>query len=188
MKKLFFFILALSLASTWTVNAQTMDYYTGKSSVKGDGYEYKVVFETKYKVPMMFLRNVNNTRFDARQYWPNGDVVGYDAAYAARFIDVKQGVKAFRQVFSLDEIAAMKRVKGLSIAMEYIVSTEDGSVIEVEFHMEDNSIFKSINPDKFHLLELKLKESVKFTIDSGQIYRSLGYIKGRANTIYIDDL
>jgi len=43
-------------------------------------------------------------------------------------------------------------------------------------------------PDKFHLLELKLKESVKFTIDSGQIYRSLGYIKGRANTISIDDL
>ena len=79
-KKIFFFILALSLASTWAVNAQPVDYYTGKSSVRGDGYEYKVVFVTKYKVPMMFLNNVNNTKFDAKQYWPNGDEVGYDVA------------------------------------------------------------------------------------------------------------
>lgn len=183
MKKLVL-IIAFTIASVGSVKAQTVDYYTGKTSVKGVDYEYNVVFKIEYNKARVYLKNINNTKFDVPQYW-NGEKVPPEVAYAATFIDSKQGEKAFRQVFSQDEIAAMKVVKGLYIAMGYVIST-DGNVIEVEFHFPDNSVLKSINPDKFHMLEQKLKEMVKFHIS--KTHKMLEYIKGRSNTIEIDKL
>lgn len=160
-KKIFFHILtALCIFAGTSLKAQTTDYYTGKTEIKGLNYEYKLSEEGSF----VYLKNVNNTKTGIIQYWPTGEQVGQEIYNLVHFIDRSQGYTAFKEIFNAEEIALFKSVKGLYLGIEYTVDS-GGNVIEVQFHFSNNPVLKTIDPYKFYLLEQKVKEKVKFRVE-----------------------
>ena len=87
MRKLFFFIASIMLCGT-LIEAQTIDYYTGKTEVKGLNYVYKVSEKPGYNCSHIYLKNINNTKIGVRQYWPDGEIVNpLSLMGRARFLD-----------------------------------------------------------------------------------------------------
>jgi len=160
MKRIFLITTALGIFAGASMKAQTIDYYTGKTEVKGLNYEYKLSEEGS----LIYLKNVNNTKTGIMQYWPTGEQVGPEIYNLVHFLDRSQGYTAFKEIFNAEEIALFKSVKGLYLGIEYTVDA-GGNVIEVQFHFSNNPVLKTINPYKFYLLEQKVKEKVKFRIE-----------------------
>ena len=96
-------------------------------------------------------------------------------------------LNVFKEVFCSNEIAAFKSTigQGLAIGINCVVAP-NGDLIEVEFSFNNHPLLKSINPDKFYSLELKLKEKLKYYME--ERFRILGYIQGGAYAIFFDQL
>ena len=187
MKKYLFALMILSIIAGYTAKAQTSDYYTDRTSIVSCNYEYKVALVGANGISNYFrLSNVNNTKFRTTQYLPNGEPAPIaQLHYAAEFIDKTQVIYAFKEVFNSDEINKFKAHSGLDLSIVYIVAVS-GDVIEVEFSFPNHPVLKSIHPDKFHLLEEKIKEKVKFRVE--ERFHFLGYIQGRSSRIEFDKL
>ena len=172
MKKIFFIIASIMLYGT-LIEAQTIDYYTGKTEIKGENYVFKVSEKPGYNCSLIYLKNINNTKSGVRQYWSDGQSVNpWDLMGRVRFLDKKQVYIACREVFNVWEITEFKSVKGFVFGIQYAVDA-NGNVLEVDFYFRNYPVFLAINPDKFYLLEQKLKEKVKFSVDP--IARKLEY-------------
>lgn len=163
MRKIFILIASIMLCGTF-MEAQTTDYYTGKTEIKGLNYVYKVSEKPGYKCTIISIKNINNTKIGVRQYWPDGkSVFPSELTGRVRFLDKNQ-VSVYREVFNAQEIAAFKSVDDFVLGIIYVVDA-NGNVLEVEFYFRNFPMFLAINPDKFYLLEQKLIERVKFSVD-----------------------
>lgn len=183
MKKLFFIIASIILCVT-LIEAQTIDYYTGKTEIIGNNYTYKI----SERNTLIILSNKKNTKFGTIQYWPNGEQARRgEISYVVHKTDKSMALTVFKEVFSSDEIATFKSTKGqgLSIGIDCIVGAK-GDLLEVEIVFNKHPLLKSINPDKFYSFELKLKEKLKYYME--ERFRILGYIQGGAYTIFFDEL
>ncbi len=164
MRKLLFVIASIMLCVT-LIEAQTIDYYTGKTEIKGLNYVYIVSEKPGYNCSHIYIKNINNTKIGVRQYWPGGQGVNpLDLMGRVRFLDKNQEYTAFREVFNAQEIAVFKSFGGFVMGIKYSVDA-NGNVHEVEFYFRNYPIFLAINPDRFYLLEQKFKEKVKFSVD-----------------------
>lgn len=184
MKRIFLITIALCIFAGASMKAQTTDYYTGKTEITGSNYTYKISESTK----LITLSNIKNNKFGTIQYWPNGEQARFgEISYAVHKTDKSMALTVFKEVFSSDEIAAFKATKGqgLSIGIDCIVGA-NGDLLEVELVFNKHPMLKSINPDKFYSLELKLKEKLKYYME--ERFRILGYIQGGAYTIFFDQL
>lgn len=185
MKRIFLIITALCIFAGTSVNAQTTDYYTGKTEIIGSNYTYKI----SEKYSHLILSNIKNKKFGTIQYWPNGELAPPpgEIGDAVHKIDKSQALTVFKEIFNSDEIATFKSSKGqgLAIGINCIVAA-NGDLIEVEFSFKNHPMLKSINPDKFYSLELKLKEKLKYYIE--ERFKVLGYIQGGSYSIFFDQL
>jgi hypothetical protein len=174
--------IVICLLVLTTIKAQTTDYYTGKTEIKGSCYDYKVTKRTS----IFIIGSTKNTKFRTIQIWTDGTPIAADqTTYRAHFIDKTQAISAFKEVFTPEEISAIRTIKGLSIDICYIVGV-NGDVLEVEFVFKDFPQLLSIHPDKYYALEQKVKQKVKFWVE--ERYHVLGYIQLKASTIEFDSL
>ena len=184
MKRIFLITTALGIFAGASLKAQTIDYYTGKTEITGNNYTYKL----SEKYSLINLSNIKNKKFGTIQYWPNGEPARLgEISYAVHKTDKFMAINVFREVFCSEEIAAFKSSKGqgLLIGIDCIVGA-NGDLLEVEFSFNNHPLLKSINPEKFYSLELKLKEKLKYYME--ERFRVLGYIQGGSYTIYFDQL
>ncbi len=184
MKRIFLILTALCIFAGASIKAQTNDYYTGKTEIIRNNYTYIISESNK----LITLSNIKNKKFGTVQYWPNGEQARpVEISYAVHKTDKSVALNVFKEVFCSNEIAAFKSTigQGLSVGIDCIVGA-NGDLLEVEIVFNKHPMLKSINPDKYYSLELKLKEKLKYYME--ERFRILGYIHGGSYTIYFDQL
>mgnify|MGYP001355709267 FL=1 len=175
-----FIIISILLGSNSTCLSQ--DYYSGKTSIKGNCYEFKVTRLTNYFI----VGNIKNSKFRTSQFLPNGDPAPITQLHlTAHYVDTNQVVNAFKTVFTNEEISLFNSDKSLLLSIAFIISTK-GDVLETEFDFIDHPVMKSIHPDKLYSFEKEIKKTVKFWVEERT--KILDYIQGRTYTLNLSYL
>jgi len=163
MKVVFFIIIALF--SVQAMFAQT-NYYKDHSRLKTETstfvVENKVEGGEKYYIVYNMDNKHRQTPFDAIeiQTW-NGQ---YKEIYemVARERDNPHIIRAMKEVFTEEEIAAMKATNE-KIALAFVHDNK-GIISEVSFAFPDDPVFYSIPPEKWLAWEEKIKEYLIFPV------------------------
>lgn len=151
------FILIFSVISLG-IMGQT-DYYAGKEFVRGDNFVFKIENTDDY------YRLDDSTNVVSRQptlLW-DGTPADVSKRYAGKpnASVAETYFKAIKEVFTPSEIA---QLKGDGFLIRVYINTLSGNIDEVSFFINHDSRLRFISPERFSILERKIKQYATYTI------------------------
>lgn len=145
--------------SIMSVGAQAQYMYKG-TTAKGSN----VTYLCKHVRGIVTIYNANNVYEDVKAKRSDGLPIRMDdmieVANPATISDI------FSEVFSPSEQATLEGMRRITIG--YTINPSSGDVMEVNFMFLNVSNWAKVPPDKFYLFEQKIKQRMKFTLDSIQ--------------------
>lgn len=157
----------------WVFAAQSLfaqNYY--REGVYTDGYDLKannaITFEVTSSGVRLILNNVTNELLSKSLAWRDGRLVTpdeYDAMEVGD-LDVASVKQAFRETFTEQEYNILK--DGKDCIYLYMNINAEGRMTEVAFFITATPRTRAIPPEKYALLEKKLKEHLRYTLSEDE--------------------
>ena len=157
--QLFLFMFLLSVGS---LSAQEL-YIPGKVTKGKDASYY-----CSSKFGVIHLLNVQNRDTTSIVYDKNGEVVDYILSIYPSHPFKNYFVSSLKEILTKEEWEELIE-KNSFILLMFFLHDETGGIKEITFIFYDtNTVFMQLSPDRFNLLEQKLKQNFKFDLTSEQ--------------------
>ena len=154
--------LLMFLLSVGSLSAQEL-YISGKVTEGKDASYY-----CSSTFGVINLRNVQNRDTTKIVYDKNGKVVEYLLSVSTNHSFKNYFVSILKEILTKEEWKELIEKNRFILQMHFLLD-QTGGIKEITFIFSDtNTVFMQLSPDRFYLLEQKIKQNFKFDLTSEQ--------------------